>query len=262
MPFTLAHPAAVLPLIRGPFGRIAIPSALVVGSCAPDLSYFVAWPLAKADSHSLPGLITFCLPLGLAAFGFFHVLVAPLFMDLAMNPLRARLPDRWLEGRCPKGSIVALALSLIAGAITHIVWDSFTHASRGLFGTFEILSRPLADVGGYTIYGYKILQHGSTLLGVSALALWGLRKYATAHIAKRPAPPPWKTRAALLALILIPPVVTGFLGGMSSSFSLDEPVEAFRQFVGGAIYPGGSTFLVSLSVVAAARRLLMLTRAL
>jgi len=37
MPFTLAHPAAVLPLFRGPL----VPAALVVGAVAPDLPYFL-----------------------------------------------------------------------------------------------------------------------------------------------------------------------------------------------------------------------------
>ncbi|MEI5672079.1 MULTISPECIES: DUF4184 family protein [unclassified Nocardioides] len=38
MPFTLVHPAAVLPLVRTPL----VPSALVLGSVAPDLPYFVS----------------------------------------------------------------------------------------------------------------------------------------------------------------------------------------------------------------------------
>ena len=37
MPFTLAHPAAILPITRG---RL-IPSALVMGSMAPDVPYYV-----------------------------------------------------------------------------------------------------------------------------------------------------------------------------------------------------------------------------
>lgn len=37
MPFTLAHPAVVLPLVRRPF----VPGALVAGAMAPDLPYFL-----------------------------------------------------------------------------------------------------------------------------------------------------------------------------------------------------------------------------
>ncbi len=37
MPFTLAHPALVLPLLRHPF----VPAALVTGATAPDMPYFL-----------------------------------------------------------------------------------------------------------------------------------------------------------------------------------------------------------------------------
>ena len=35
MPFTFAHPAAVVPLLR-PLGRYGVLSALVIGSIVPD----------------------------------------------------------------------------------------------------------------------------------------------------------------------------------------------------------------------------------
>src|SRR4051812_20559570 len=68
MPFTLAHPAAILPLLRHPF----VPAALVAGSMAPDLPYFLRaagitstragdWhePFLNAThTHSLSGLPT------------------------------------------------------------------------------------------------------------------------------------------------------------------------------------------------------------
>ncbi|MET8546837.1 DUF4184 family protein, partial [Kitasatospora sp. NPDC004799] len=75
MPFTLSHPAAVLPLLRRPFSR----AALVAGAVAPDLPYFVgtaglpvsaqSWyePLTNATTtHTLPGALTVGLPCTLA----------------------------------------------------------------------------------------------------------------------------------------------------------------------------------------------------
>ncbi|WP_217617334.1 DUF4184 family protein, partial [Cellulomonas sp. GbtcB1] len=40
MPFTLAHPAAVLPFARPPF----VPAALGAGALAPDVPYFLPLP--------------------------------------------------------------------------------------------------------------------------------------------------------------------------------------------------------------------------
>src|SRR5581483_12465816 len=50
VPFTLAHPAAVLPLRR----RGLVFSALVVGSMAPDFEYFFG--LKRPISHTMPGI--------------------------------------------------------------------------------------------------------------------------------------------------------------------------------------------------------------
>lgn len=61
MPFTLSHPAAVIPF----FGVTKHPvyvMALVVGSLSPDFAYYVrAFPVA-AFAHSLPGSLLVCLP--------------------------------------------------------------------------------------------------------------------------------------------------------------------------------------------------------
>jgi len=61
LPFTLAHPAAVLPLRRT--GLVF--SALVVGSMAPDFPYFLSVSDAIRWGHSTRGVFLFCLPFGL-----------------------------------------------------------------------------------------------------------------------------------------------------------------------------------------------------
>src|SRR5690606_26266927 len=49
VPFTLSHPAAVLPFVRAPF----VPAALVAGALAPDVPYFVRLP-RSADAWYEP----------------------------------------------------------------------------------------------------------------------------------------------------------------------------------------------------------------
>ena len=55
MPLTIAHPAAVIPLQRW-LGTWAIPSALVIGSVAPDLAYVLPIGISRAADHSLAAL--------------------------------------------------------------------------------------------------------------------------------------------------------------------------------------------------------------
>ncbi len=44
MPFTLAHPAAVLPLRRL---RLLRTVPLIIGAMTPDMPYFLPWRIAK-----------------------------------------------------------------------------------------------------------------------------------------------------------------------------------------------------------------------
>ena len=65
MPFTLSHPAAVLPLrTRAP----ALPfTALVIGSMTPDAEYYLPFePFPRRLTHAFVGVPTVDLVLGIA----------------------------------------------------------------------------------------------------------------------------------------------------------------------------------------------------
>src|SRR5262245_4263602 len=149
MPYPFAHPAAVIPLAR-PMGRLAVPSALVIGSVVPDLWYFTPF-VSRADRHSLEALAWFCLPVGLLAYAIFHLLLKQPLVALISARLGAfsttGLPDkRWH----------AVVTSLLVGAATHLAWDALTHE--------------------YAIHGVNWLQHASTALGTLVIAWWVWRK--------------------------------------------------------------------------------------
>ena len=174
MPFTLAHPVAAIPL-RSLMGNAGVLSALIVGSVTPDLPYFLPLGVDRIDSHSPAGLLWFCLPAGLALYLLFHAALRPALTFLVPAALRNRLPvlpdKTWL----PRAPLAAVFASLLAGATTHIAWDSFTHADGLLVRTLPILGVSLLEVDGYRVYVYKLLQHGSSLAGMAILAWWGWR---------------------------------------------------------------------------------------
>jgi hypothetical protein len=64
VPFTPSHVAAVLPFARTPL----VPSALVIGSMGPDLFYYVPLPIERSFTHSLTGVFTVDLVLGVVLF--------------------------------------------------------------------------------------------------------------------------------------------------------------------------------------------------
>lgn len=55
--------------------------------------------------------------------------------------------------------------------ITHVFWDSFTHKGGKFVILFEGLRKNI-EILNYDIPVYKILQHGSTLLGVIFIILY------------------------------------------------------------------------------------------
>jgi hypothetical protein len=98
VPLTFAHPAV-------PLARLGLPlSALVVGSMAPDFVYSLRLAPRGSFGHTLPGLVLFCLPAGLAVLWAFHRLMKRPLLALGPPPLQRRLaplpaPFRFLPAR-------------------------------------------------------------------------------------------------------------------------------------------------------------------
>src|SRR5262245_16929384 len=172
MPFTLAHPAAAVPL-RGYLGRFGVLSALVIGSMAPDSSYFLPWSVARSESHSFFGLFWYCLPIGLLCYVLFHVVLKGPLLALLPTAILRRLGDHALTFRAlPLVSWSAVVVSLLCGAATHLLWDGFTHENGPGVIAFPILESHLFYVGYYDVNVYRLLQHGSTLVGFTLLTFW------------------------------------------------------------------------------------------
>jgi hypothetical protein len=192
VPFTPAHPAAAVPL-RRLLGRRGVLSALVIGSIAPDLAYFLPLGVLRGDTHSLAGLFWFCLPAGFAGYLLFHLVMKrplaallPRFVQARVAPLLARAPAL---PPVPWGAVV---VSLFAGAVSHLAWDAFTHGGAPIVRALPWLQRTLASLGGYEVFVFRVLQHGSTALGLALLAFWSwrwLRAAPVEPLAERRLPP-------------------------------------------------------------------------
>jgi hypothetical protein len=178
MPFTISHVAAVVPFTR-PLARARIFSAAVIGSMVPDFGYFMPIQPPRFETHSLPALLTFCLPVGMLAYWFFQLVMK--------EPLLNVLPDqaymRWLSSAQPASwrsarQWLLAACGVLAGAVTHLAWDTFTHeGSRGVRMVPE-LSDPMVEVHGHLVSGAHLLQDLSSLAGflfVIAAVAYALR---------------------------------------------------------------------------------------
>jgi hypothetical protein len=179
MPFTFAHPAAVVPLARPLarwLGSHGVLSALVVGSMTPDIAFLLPIGVSRAQSHSVSGLLWCCLPVGLFVFLVFHLLLKrPLIHVLPPHGF-ARLHQYAHPGEAVSWRLLpSILLCLLIGAITHLVWDSFTH--RGSYGVqaLPFLRMHLFTGGGFWVYLYTALQWISSVIGLGLLAWWAWR---------------------------------------------------------------------------------------
>jgi hypothetical protein len=171
MPFTASHPAAILPLLR-PAARYGVTSALVIGSMVPDFAYFMPWPDTRHASHTLPGLLSFCLPIGLAGVVVFEFFLRRPLTFLLPGFLRERVARPALPRLWDPRVLAASAAALLAGALTHQVWDSFTHGNGIIVEILPVARERLFTLGGYDVRVYKVFQHASTVLGAALVAQW------------------------------------------------------------------------------------------
>ncbi|MBU0982848.1 MAG: DUF4184 family protein [candidate division Zixibacteria bacterium] len=173
MPFTISHPAIVLPLKRLWPNWFSL-SGLIAGAMSPDLLYFLlADTTWRGFSHSWSGLVLFCIPAGMLFSIVFHRLFKYEFIRHLPRPLEC-----WLSGLAvsrfdlkTKRSWVILATSVLVGAMSHFFWDSFTHAAGQVASRIDFFLSEVT-VLGYTSRVYRILQHGSSIGGALVIGLY------------------------------------------------------------------------------------------
>ena len=214
MPFTLAHPAAVLPLVRTPLSTVA----LVAGAVAPDLPYFVgsvgiaasaqSWyePFLNATTaHSPRGMLTVDLAYALALYWLARAV---------RRPVGTLLPGlasaRRRHGDGARGSPARawwVLVSLLSGITTHLVWDSFTHADGYVVDHVSWLTSSLAG----ELTWARALQHASTVVGLAAIGVYAWRRRS------RLSPGPIGRRRRLVLLGVLGAVVVGGAGASAAS---------------------------------------------
>jgi Domain of unknown function (DUF4184) len=248
MPLTYAHPAAAIPLRRLFSKNIPVLSALVIGSVMPDVPYFLPLLPERAYSHSLAGLFGFCLPGGILVYVVFLVVLKPPLLALLPVAISSRLDSVACNlPRITLGYLIQIAFALLAGAITHLLWDAFTHEDAPFVRAWPLLSLHLTNIGGYQVTIYKVLQHGSTFSGLALLAYWLQRWYRRTAICvegfHHHLPAGFK-RLLWFSLFLIS-AVNGLWSGISALMMETDGVP-LRLFLGRAVINGTSALLVSL----------------
>lgn len=195
MPFTLAHPATVVPF-RRLIGPDRLPfEAFVIGTMSPDFEYLYRLEPFALISHASYGLFLFGLPVGLFTVALWVLLLRDPTRALFALPTTTRahpLTFRWW---------VRAAAAVLIGGATHVVWDAFTH--RDTYGPVLIpaLKNVAFTVGSVSVPWYNVLQILSSVLGGAVVIAWLWRAMQRAHAWPAVITAPWRRRT-WIALVL------------------------------------------------------------
>ncbi len=181
MPFTLAHPAVVIFSKNKNFNLLG----LILGSMAPDFIYFLLFNPISNLGHTLLGFIILNLPI--------CFLLNYLILKFIKNPFIINLPSKIcnyytylinydFNFKSPK-DIFVFTYSCIVGMLTHIIWDAFTHKTGYFVVNINLLKESI-HILGYQVPFFKLLQHGSTLLGFFVILyyFYTIRRYSNKYI--------------------------------------------------------------------------------
>jgi hypothetical protein len=174
MPFTLSHPALILPLRQ----KGLVFSALVIGSMAPDFNYYIPFTPDKGFTHSIPGILLFCIPISIIFLLLFHKFLKEPLISLLPDNHRQRLLN-YSRGFTflPKQRLFMILLSIFLGVVTHQLWDSFTHLYGWGVMAFPVFRQTNFHLGSWSIALYTVLQHLSTIIGLVVIGIWYFKWY-------------------------------------------------------------------------------------
>lgn len=177
MPFTLSHPAIVLPLLSKRLRLSA--SGLIIGSMVPDFEYFIRMKDQSRYSHTLSGLFWFDLPLGLFLCFVYHLIVRNSLFDNLPLFLKQRVivykNFHWT--RYFTMNWILVCGCILIGSASHILWDAFTHDTLFFVQKDPELSTVM-KLGTINLAGYRFLQLASSVVGLVAviIAIISLKK--------------------------------------------------------------------------------------
>lgn len=162
MPFTFAHPSAILPLKSKSFNL----SGLILGSMAPDFIYFILFNPSSNIGHTLLGLVLFNLPICFLLNYIFYKYIQELFI-VSMPTFISRRYIYLIQNKnqlSNRKDILRFIYSCLIGMFTHIFWDAFTHKTGFFVNQIPFLKHNIL-ISSINIPIFKILQHGSSFIG-------------------------------------------------------------------------------------------------
>ncbi len=172
MPFTLSHPAIILPFGFKQHKYIDF-TTLFIGALSPDFEYYIHLRPIRFVGHTILGQLYFNLPLIIiAAFILHFIIKKPLIIHLPKpfcNRYYYLVKRKWIPRSAFRWLVVCY--SGLIGAFSHLLWDSFTHRSGFFVQKIKVLTHAIIFFNR-TIPIYNLIQHISSIGGLIAIGLF------------------------------------------------------------------------------------------
>jgi len=141
----------------------------------PDFEYFIRMNVKGIYGHTFWGLFYFDLPVALLIAVVFHTIAKKNLIDNLPAFVQSRLKEtRELDFIAYlKGHKMIFLWSVILGAVTHILWDGFTHERQFGVKAFPMIYEGTTVHVGHVDYPlWYALQHISTYVGAMVLLIY------------------------------------------------------------------------------------------
>lgn len=200
MPFTFAHPLAVLPFLKK---RFFSATGLIAGSIAPDFESFLRMRSFSEHSHTLGGVFYFDLPFGFLLAWLFHKIIKDVLVENSPSFVQQRLVTlRQVDfASYLHQNFLIFTYSVIVGSATHILWDSFTHGGAFMSSLVPFINETVVPFRGARYPMWYTLQHISSTIGLLAVIVYFLKQKPQACSPSNPSLIFWLAVIILTTLI-------------------------------------------------------------
>lgn len=235
MPFTISHAVLAPPISKWSGQRLPI-SALAIGCMVPDLvRLFTSEEINKTHLWSAwlyPNLI-----IGIAFCLMWYLIFRPAVFKFIgiQKPLNILTFKEFIIFS------FWIALSLIIGTATHLLWDGLTHVDFRTFAFYDFLNQNISLMNrSYPMH--RVLQVGTSILALPVL-LWMALKHQKRYAQNPPIHP--KIKIYALSLLAV-----SFFAGCFGYISFAQPLgpAAWQNdlywFIGKSINHSFSAFLM------------------
>jgi len=178
--------------------------------------------MPRVETHSFAALITFCLPVGLITYWVFQLLIkTPVLQVLPEGPYARWRPFAAEANMRSWRQWLLAAGGVLGGALTHLIWDGFTHDGGRGVRMFPVLDDTI-DIGSRHLPAMYVLQDLGSLIGLAAvlaMVCYGLRRGPQAAVPNRRVP----SRERRVWMLIYVVVALGFAAAFYIWTRLGQP---------------------------------------